>query len=278
VDFDNMRRNGIDLTDELRNQGWETYFKRLYGPVYTNLVKEFWRFADADDHFIVSYVLGVKMVITEKSIAALLGMEKDGGRRIYNINPREKYMSHEINPTISKQNAEGNPSKNKELHQNLRVWLKIILGTIHHRPASNSSDYINTDQKCILYCIHKGLKLCLPALLFKYLRGFVRDTRNNMKPRNYIPLGRLISDVLIESGLVDHLITFRLMEDVMIDTGRAQNARNLKSMGILNQVRVKPTLDTSWEALKDQRKIPHELYLFSKVDPLEVVMYYLDDL
>jgi hypothetical protein len=92
VDFDNMRRNGIDLTEELRNQGWGNYFKRLYGPVYTNLVKEFWRFADADDHYIVSYVLGVKMVITEKSIAALLGMEKDGGRRIYNINPREKYV------------------------------------------------------------------------------------------------------------------------------------------------------------------------------------------
>lgn len=99
-----------------------------------------------------------------------------------------------------------------------------------------------------------------------------------MKTRNYIPLGRLISDVLIESGLVDHLIQFKLMEDVMIDTGRPLDARNLKSMGILNQVRVKPTLDTSWEALKDQRKIPNGLYLFSKIDPPEVVMYYLDDL
>ena len=26
VDFDNMKRNGIDLTEELRMQGWETYF------------------------------------------------------------------------------------------------------------------------------------------------------------------------------------------------------------------------------------------------------------
>lgn len=60
VDFDNMRRNGADLTDELKKQGWENDFQRLYGPVYTNLVKEFWRFVDADDHYIVSYVLGVK--------------------------------------------------------------------------------------------------------------------------------------------------------------------------------------------------------------------------
>ncbi|KAI5423775.1 hypothetical protein KIW84_030128 [Lathyrus oleraceus] len=258
VDFDNMRRNGVDLTEEL--------------------IKEFWRFADVDDHFIVSYVLGVKMVITEKSIAALLNMEKDGGRRIYNINPRAKYISQEINPTIFKQNAEGNPSKNKELLQNLRVWMKIILGTIHHRPASNSSNYINTDQKCILYCIHKGLKLCLSAVLFKYLIDSVRETRNHMKPRTYIPLRRLISDVLIESGLVDHLVKLRLMEDMAIDTGKPLNSKNLKSMGILDKVNVRPTLDTSWEALKDQRKIPHSLYLFSKEEPKEAILLYLQDI
>lgn len=168
-------------------------------------------------------------------------------------------MSQEIIPTIFKQKAEGNLSKNKELHQNLRVWMKIILGSIHHRPTSNSSDYINTDQNCILYCLHKGLKLNLSSLLFKYLRDSVRDTRNNMKPITYIPLGRLISDVLIESGLVDHLIRHNLMKDVTIDTGSPLNSRNLKSMGIIERVMVKPSLDTFWEALKGQRKIPNGL-------------------
>jgi len=72
-----------------------------------------------------------------------------------------------------------------------------------------------------------------------------------MKTRNYIPLGRLISDVLIESGLVDHLIQLRLMEDVTIDTGRPLNAQNLKSMWIIDQVRAKPTLGTSRESLRD---------------------------
>ncbi|KAI5387729.1 hypothetical protein KIW84_073720 [Lathyrus oleraceus] len=250
VDFNNMKRNGVDLTEELRQQGWENYFQRLYGPI----------------------------VITEKSIASLLNMEKAGGRRIYNINPRAKYIAQGINPTIFKLNTEGNPSKNKELHQNLRVWLKIILGTIHHRPASNSSDYINTDQKCILYCIHKGLKLCLPALLFKYLRDSVRETRNNMKPKTYIPLGRLLSDVLIENGLVDHLEKNKLMEDLAIDTGRPLNSRNLKSMGILKKIQVKPTLDTSWDALKYQRKLPHGLARFYKNEPREAILHYMQRL
>ncbi|XP_050902501.1 uncharacterized protein LOC127114215 [Lathyrus oleraceus] len=277
VDFENMKRNEIDLTKELRKKGWENYFQRLYGPIYTYLVKEFWRFVDSGDHHIVSYVLGVKMVITEKSIANLMNMENSGGRRIYNINPRAKYMSQEIILTIFKQNAEGKPSKNKELHQNLRVWLKIILGIIHHRSTSNSSDYINTDQKCILYCLHKGLKLNLSALLFKYLRDSVRDTMNNMKLRTYIPMGRLVSDILIENGLVDHLICHNLMEDVTVDIGRPLNSRNLKSMGIIERVLVKPSLDTSWEAVKDQIKIPNGLYLFTKIDPPEVVAHYLLD-
>lgn len=121
VDFDNMKLNGIDLTEELKKQGWENYFQRLYSPIYTFLVKEFWRFADCDVHCIVSYVMGVKMVITEKSIAKLLNMEKTRGRRIYNINPRERYMSQKIVSSIFKQSSEGRSSKNKELHQNLRV-------------------------------------------------------------------------------------------------------------------------------------------------------------
>lgn len=72
VDFENMKHNGIDLTEDLQKQGWGNYFQRLYGPIYTFLIKEFWRFADCNDHFIVSYILRVKMVITEKSIAKLL--------------------------------------------------------------------------------------------------------------------------------------------------------------------------------------------------------------
>ncbi|XP_050890610.1 uncharacterized protein LOC127096027 [Lathyrus oleraceus] len=99
-----------------------------------------------------------------------------------------------------------------------------------------------------------------------------------MKPGTYIPLGRLISDFLIENGLVDHLIRHNLMEDVIVDTRRPLNAQNLKSMGVIEQVRAKPTLDTSWEPLKDHRKIPNGLYLFSKIDPPEVVALYLKDL
>lgn len=66
-----------------------------------------------------------------------------------------------------------------------------------------------------------------------------------MKPRHYIPLGRLISDVLIENGLVDHLISLNLMEDVTAYVGKPLNTKNLKSMGLIDKVKVKLTKDTS---------------------------------
>lgn len=75
--------------------------------------------------------------------------------------------------------------------------------------------------------------------------------------------------------MVNHLISINMMEDVTIDVGKSLNAKNLKSMGVIDRVLVKPTVDTSWEALKDHRKIPHVMYLFSKIDPLEVIAHYL---
>jgi hypothetical protein len=88
----------------------------------------------------------------------------------------------------------------------------------------------------------------------------------------------LLSDVFIEHGLVDQLEKAKLMNDLAIETGKPLNARNLKSMGIIKEIRVKPTLDTSWESLKDQRKMPHGLARFFKNEPRDAVAIYLQRL
>lgn len=68
------------------------------------------------------------------------------------------------------------------------------------------------------------------------------------------------------------------MEDVDMGMMKPLNVKNLKSMGLIDKVRVKPTKDTSWEALKDQRDIYNGMYLFSKIDPPWVITCYLQDL
>src|ERR1044072_4050261 len=74
VDFNNINSNGLDLRPEMIFQGWENYFARLHGTVYELLVKELWKQAECDDHYVVSHVLGRRIAITKKSIAELLGL------------------------------------------------------------------------------------------------------------------------------------------------------------------------------------------------------------
>lgn len=49
-------------------------------------------------------------------------------------------------------------------------------------------------------------------------------------------------------------------------------------MCMIDKDRVKPTRNTSWEALKDHKEKANEIYIFSKIDPQEVIACYLQDL
>ena len=61
----------------------------------------------------------------------------------------------------------------------------------------------------------------LPLILFKYLREMVKETRDGTsKPRKWIPLGRLISDVLFESKLVQTLIDIGLKNKLILTLGK----------------------------------------------------------
>jgi len=172
VDFDNIAQNSadLDLRTEVISQGWENYFARLHGPVYELLVKEFWRFAECDNHYVVSHVLGRKVVITEKSIAELLGLPHRQGLRVHG---KESSLPAEaINLMYQEIYSDYSPEKPKKsytvktLQPKSRAWHKIFLGCLNPRPHSSSADFININQKYYLYCLKKGKKLCLPLSFF----------------------------------------------------------------------------------------------------------------
>lgn len=100
-----------------------------------------------------------------------------------------------------------NSSNAKNLHNHLRIWLKKFMGCVHNIPSTNSFDYINIDQKYMMYYLSSRTKMNITYILFKYLRELVKETRNETpKPIKWIPLGRLISDILFESKMVKTLI------------------------------------------------------------------------
>src|ERR1044072_5261006 len=94
--------------------------------------------------------------------------------------------------------------KVKTLHPKLRAWHRIILGCINPRPPTSSADYININQKYMLYCLMKHKKLCLPFIIFQYLKEVIIKSWTTTagvgkKIPHYIPFGRILSDILVEN-------------------------------------------------------------------------------
>ena len=111
-------QNGFDLHKEVRYQGWEKFFTRLNGPVYEALVKEFWKQAECDHYHVVSHVLGKRIIITEKTIGQLIGLNHREGIRISGRNDKGGFINRVLN---RKSSLTSNPPSS-HLRINPKLW------------------------------------------------------------------------------------------------------------------------------------------------------------
>src|ERR1044072_3071134 len=169
--------------------------------------------------------------------------------------------------------------KPQTLVPRLRIWHRILLTCINPRPLNFSPDYINANQKCLLYHLQNKDKLCLPAILFLHLRESILKSRTTANETNkiikYIPFGRLISDILVENGLVRFLRDeAQFTIDLTASIGDTLSGKNLKNMEIINKVLVEPTPEDD-EGVVDRRQMVDDFPPFSKEEPFEVIMEYV---
>src|SRR3954471_10141793 len=80
VDIKDLKANGFQCDARIFEQGWSKYLDRLVGPIYPDLVKDFWVHATVTPTAIMSFVLGHEVIISEKLI-----------RKLYNLNDEEGY-------------------------------------------------------------------------------------------------------------------------------------------------------------------------------------------
>lgn len=222
VDFKNRKDNGFDCSKTLELQGWKNFCKRLTGPMYPVLVKKFLVHANAEKETIISYFMNRKIVITEKYIVDLIS-QNGKGKRVHSAKNNAK-REEAIAPVIFKDGTNIEDDKGpsaKDLTNNLGVWFKIILGCIHHRPSTNNSDYVNTRQKFMLFFLEKDLKLELPSILFKFMRDSIKESKTGRSSKKrkskFIPNVRLISDILVENGLVYDILVSGLTDEILKD-------------------------------------------------------------
>lgn len=132
----------------------------------------------ATKDIISSFVVNRKIVVTKKSIVDIIS-HNGCGKGVCNIkkDARREVMVPSVILKEETKLDEAKGSSAKNLIDRLRVWFKIILGYVHHRPITNSSYYINIIQKYMLFFLEKGYKVSLPAILFKFLMDSIRETR-----------------------------------------------------------------------------------------------------
>src|SRR3954464_10460773 len=207
VDINNLKANGFQCDARIFEQGWSKYLDRLVGPIYPELVKDLWVHATVTPTAIISFVLGHEVVITEKLI-----------RKLYNLDDEEGWSGLQPNTVdwtpVEKQISTvfGIDSHNTgTLRPFYKAWAEIILGSLHHRKRMLSSSYISPTHKYTLFCIGKKIEINISHILFENLKTSIFESREDERakyphiPRTTIPFGRMISDILIESKVVDSI-------------------------------------------------------------------------
>ena len=73
----------------------------------------------------------------------------------------------------------------------------------------------------------------------------MKETREDERTkRDWIPLGRLIFDILTENRLIEHLIEAQQISALEECAGKPLNAKNLKKMKIIDDIKKEPTIHT----------------------------------
>ncbi|XP_057443940.1 uncharacterized protein LOC130736110 [Lotus japonicus] len=282
VDFQNLAENGLDLLPAVKAQGCERYFNRLSAPIYDKLVKEFSKHADCDDYQVVSHVLGKKIIISKRSIALLLGGETIKGSRFQTNDSKSKKFKENLNSVLYVSwRSTKSDYKKKDLHPDLRILHKIMLNCLNTRPSGSSPDYINFTTKVMMFFIKTKQKICLPYFLFTYLKDCIKKSRTTASESKstikYIPFGRLLSDIFVESNLVKDLIKAGCTEDLTTLTGDALTSKTLKRMGLIDNKVAAAFVSKPAEIVKRRIRID-DFPLWSKADDPEAILHYINHL
>src|SRR4051812_11393584 len=146
-----------------------------------------------------------------------------------------------------------------------------------------SSSYISPTHKYTLFCIGKKIEINISHILFENLKTSIFESREDERakyphiPRTTIPFGRMISDILIESKVVDFIRNLRNLNAshfLEVTQGPIFNGVDLFGLEIIKNV---PFVCTSFPDILS-RRIAVEGFISQFHKELDqVVKLYLED-
>ncbi|PNX89862.1 hypothetical protein L195_g045984, partial [Trifolium pratense] len=308
VDFESLKANGYDVKKYFENQYWMNFFDILNGPVYTELVKDFWprcevvEKEDAEREYklkvaenpkvnkgksrselglrdfteteIRSGVSGFEEVITQTTIAELLKIPNEGFYIDFSKEGKDSPYANMINRYLYETEITEPTNKTLHLKKPVKVLVKIMQGSIF--PRSGGTDQVSWNHRHFLYFLYQNIPLNLAAYIFNQLCASIRAGMAVRNPSKKIVYPRLISELFHQCTVVR-----RIQEagaDFILTTARGTflTGKSLKKMNLLSEPVKYPNLPLLEN--HSLRPINEATPMVFEDEPKEVIQNYIKEM
>ncbi|PNX81978.1 hypothetical protein L195_g038004, partial [Trifolium pratense] len=280
----------------------------LNGPVYTELVKDFWprcevvEKEDADREYklkvaenpkvnkgksrhelglrefteieIRSGVSGFEVVITQTTIAELLKIPNEGFCIDFSKEGKDSPYANMINRYLYESELTEPTNKTLHLKKLVKVLVKIMQGSIF--PRSGGTGQVSWNHRHFLYFLYQSKPLNLAAYIFNQLCSSIRVGMAVRNPSKKIVYPRLMSEPFHQCTVVR-----RIQEagaDYILTTARGTilTGKSLKKMNPLSEPVKYPNLPL----LENHtlRPINETTHMVSEDEPKEVIQNYINEM
>jgi len=261
VDFESLKRNGMNLDASMAAQQMFPYFNMLNGPTYVKLVKDLWVRAEVYDldaakveelqavtknpslrgktrkemnlepfrqTEIRSAVMGIPITITEEVIAKACRVAPTG-RFLWNVS-RNHPLLDSFKSVVLKGNS---ATKLVDIDGHHRMLLKFMTECFFQK--GGGSDLPSVDDKLALYFLSAFDKINLPKYLMHHLCWAIKEGIRGK--RKQIPCGRLLSEIFTQGKLLETLRRNKLASNKTLRTiiGKIINGKTLQNMKIIKK-------------------------------------------
>ncbi|PNX95520.1 hypothetical protein L195_g018713 [Trifolium pratense] len=245
IDFEALKVNGHDYKEIFTEQGWGHYLDMLNGPIYSNLVFDFWRksevvtLVDANAELqrlinqnpsenkgksreelglrkfteteIRSSVGGFQVILTRSNLAKMLNLPNTGMIRLYTAASGRKsvYLNDIVRLCFKDQKLS---NKVSHLNDREKVFAKILLSSF--LPRDTGSDSLNWDQRHFIYFLSTNRKMNLPACLFQHLCETICEAQKFENTSKLISHPRLLSFIFEQLRLPDRFMFAGVSDDL----------------------------------------------------------------
>jgi len=176
-----------------------------------------------------SSVLGIPVVISVDTIAGVIRRASEG-RYVYGLKNKNSSWIPIVNRTIFNSSTQG---KYKDLNMRTKMLLKIQNENL--LPKGSGGDKPSLDRKVFLHFFLTRERANVPKYIFKHLIKNLKD--NQTIKKNFVPYGRLISEIFHQGGILGALKNVNYFTDAQLGTGtgRIINGATLVTMKLIRK-------------------------------------------